>query len=238
VPAEADVLDAAFRNVDSLRKLDAGPHQPQEASADELRASLMRAVAASNDLRRRIERSLHDGAQQQLVALVVNLRLARCLAETDQAALGSRLDDIARDAQRALDDLRQLAWSIYPSLLLDRGLAEALLASASAVDLPTRVDAEGITRHPPDVEAGVYFACLETLHAAAEHVGAGGQATVRVAEDGRLILLDVCVQSTPGSWKGQGLSGVADRVAALGGQLTVASEEGSVRLSAAIPLEQ
>lgn len=178
---------------------------------DALRASLARMAAAGDDLRRQIERSLHDGVQQDLVALGVRLQLARQLAESDQQALLSLLDEIERDARQALDDVRQLAWRIFPALLLDHGLVEALRATVSDVE------AHDVGRYPPEIEAAVYFACVDAKPTA-----------VRLREEDRMLLFELCVDAAQ-------LDGVADRVAAVGGQMTLTYGEGSsVWMSAAV----
>ena len=247
---EGGTLDAARLTVDSLRALDredpamddARPDPSQETSLDELRrevgelrASRARVVAAGDDLRRAVERDLHDGVQQQLVALAVKLQLARH-PDTDPAALQALLDDMGRDVQDALDDVRRLAWSVYPSLLLDRGLADALRAAASEIAVSTGVEAQGIGRYPADIEAAVYFCCLELLNIAAERADPGGRATVRLRQDRCELLLDVCMDL--GQGEGLDLTGAADRVGAVGG-LMVKSEDGrTVCVSAAIPVDR
>ena len=114
--------------------------------------------------RRAFERALHDGVQQQLVALAVNLQLARELCDSDPGAVGPFLEELARDVHAALDDARQLGHDIYPPVLTDHGVAEALRAAG------VRVEGPGVGRHPAAVEAAAYFAC----------VGAG---TVRLWEE-------------------------------------------------------
>ena len=105
--------------------------------------------------RRAIERALHDGIQQHLVALAVNLQLARELCDTDPTAVKDFLDELGRDVHAALDDVRRLGQAIYPPVLTDHGIAEALRATG------VRVDAPGVGRYPAEIEAGVYFACVE-----------------------------------------------------------------------------
>ena len=150
---------------------------------DELRASRARLVAAADAERRQIERDLHDGAQQHLVALAINLQLAQQLVDSDPAATRTLLEELGRDVREALETVRDLAQRVYPPLLVDRGLAEALRAAASAVAVRTRVEAEGIDRYAPAAEATVYFGCLEALRNAERHAGSEAQATVRVWHD-------------------------------------------------------
>ena len=137
---------------------------------DELQASRARIVATADQSRRQIERNLHDGAQQHLVALAVKLGLARQLVDGDREALGTLLEELRADAQTTLTELRELAHGIYPPLLMDRGLPEALRAAANRSALATDVDAE-VGRFPAEVEAAVYFCCLEALQNAGKHAG-------------------------------------------------------------------
>jgi signal transduction histidine kinase len=207
----------------------------------ELRASRARVVAAADAERRRIERELHDGAQQHLIALLVNLQLARQLADDDPAAVKVLLDEIARDVREALEDVRQLAHGIYPPLLLDRGLAQALGALASAAGIPTRVEAAALDRQAPEIEATVYFCCLEALRNAAQHAGAGARASVRAWHEQDSLRFDVIDDGAgfdPGTMQpGAGVAGMGDRLGALGGRLTIHSQPGQgVRVSGTIPV--
>ncbi len=166
-------LDSALqKSLDELRQ-----------QAEELQASRARIVAASDAARRQIERNLHDGAQQHLVALAVNVRLARKLAETDPEASLEILDQLGSGLQNAVQELRALAHGIYPPLLVDRGIEEALRSAAGRAALPAEVEASGLSRQPPEVEAAVYFCCLEALQNAGKHAGDGASVTVRVWEE-------------------------------------------------------
>ncbi|HEX2738201.1 MAG TPA: histidine kinase, partial [Acidimicrobiia bacterium] len=156
--------------------------------ADELRASRARIVEATDTERRRIERDLHDGAQQHLVALAVGVRLARQIADTDPEQAKAMLDQLGADLQEAVQELRNLAHGIYPPLLMDRGLPDALRAAAGRAALSTEVEADGIGRYPQAVEAAVYFCCLEALQNAGKHAGEHAHATVTVREvEGALV---------------------------------------------------
>ena len=189
-------------------------------------ASPARLVAAADADRRRIERALHDGIQQDLVALAVNLQLARELCRRDPAAVDSFLEEIAGDVHAALDGVRELAQVIYPRVLIDHGIAEALRAAAWAAEVPARIDAAGLGRYAPEVESTVYFCCAAALEDA-------GPATVRVwHEDGWLAFEVVCEQ------QGRDLSSMRDRLGALGGRLTIGSDAGGrTRVSGTVPLE-
>ena len=211
------------------------------SEVEELRASRARVVASADAERRRIERDLHDGPQQHLVALAVNLELARQLADSDPAAAKALLEDLGRDVRDALEDVRELASRIYPPLLLDRGLADALKAAASLAGLPTRVEAAALERYGPEVETTVYFCCLEGLQNATEHAGAGARAIVRVWHEPRALLFEIVDDG--GGFEpraepaGAGLTTMSDRLGALDGRLTVTSEPGrGTRVCGRIPL--
>jgi signal transduction histidine kinase len=178
------------------------------AEMDELRASLARVVAGADEERRRIERDLHDGAQQHLVAIAVNAQLARTLAESDVEAALAVLDEIGRDARAALEAVRELAAVIFPPLLVDRGLAEALRAAASARG--GRAEVGPLARHPAAFEAAAYFCAVDAL----AELPSGVRLVAREA-DGRLELELAC----PDGVGLPPLLGLRDRVAALGGRI-------------------
>jgi signal transduction histidine kinase len=196
---------------------------------EELRSSRRRLVTAQDDERRKIERNLHDGAQQQLVALAVQLKLARTMVDRDPAKAGQLLDTLQRSATNALEDLRDLARGIYPPLLADKGLAVALEAQARKALVPVTIDADGVGRFPADVESAVYFSCLEALQNVAKYADAAtaritlsdgsGELRFEIRDDGRGF--DAMAMSF-----GTGLQGIADRLAALGGELVVTSAPG------------
>jgi hypothetical protein len=134
------------------------------------------------------ERNLHDGAQQHLVALAVNLRLARRLVETDAETSAETLDQLCAGLQDGVHELRSLANGIYPPLLVDRGIAEALRSAADRAVLPTEVETDGLKRCSPQAEAAVYFCCMEALRNAAKHAGEGATVTLPVwAQPGALV---------------------------------------------------
>ena len=130
---------------------------------EELRASRQRLVAAQDEERRRLERNLHDGAQQNLVALKVKLGLAEMFVDKDPARAKATLAELKADTDEALETLRDLARGIYPPLLADKGLYAALESQARKATIPVEVQADDIDRYPQDVEAAVYFCCLEAL---------------------------------------------------------------------------
>ena len=198
------------------------------ATITELTASRRRLVGAQDAERRKIERNLHDGAQQQLVALSIQLGLLEESAG-DPGPVRQLAPQLKSAVRAALNDLRDLARGIYPPLLAEQGLAAALLGQVRKVPLPVSVEAEGIGRYPQDTESTVYFCALEALqnvakYAAASQVtvglsGVGGGLQFRVTDDGAGF--------DPGlTRKGTGLQGMADRLAALGGTLHVHSQPG------------
>jgi len=196
--------------------------------ADELRASRARIVQAGDAQRRSIERDLHDGAQQHLVALAVSVRLARQLADKDPEQAQAMLDQIGTDLQDAVQELRNLAHGIYPPLLADRGLTEALSAAAGRAALPTDVEADGVGRYDQPIEAAVYFCCLEALQNAGKHAGDGAHATINVSEDEGALLFVVAddgagFDMATGAHRGHGFVNMADRVGAIGGTISVES---------------
>ena len=197
---------------------------------EELRASQRRIVTAQDRERRRLERNIHDGSQQQLVALSVKTRLARELTGRDPGKAAEMLTQIDAEIQTALDDLRDLARGIYPPLLIDEGLGAALDAQARRSAVPTTVRADGLGRYAPEVEAAVYFSCLEALQNVAKYAEASsarvvlaqsnGHLTFEVVDDGRGF--DPAAERT-----GTGLQGIADRLGALHGEVTIRSEPGA-----------
>jgi signal transduction histidine kinase len=199
------------------------------ALIEDLRASRQRLVAAADEARRRLERNLHDGAQQQLVALRITLQLARQLAADAPGEADALLAQTEQAAQDALEELRDLARGIYPPLLADLGLPAALAAQARKAPLPVTVQADGIGRYPQDVEAAVYFCVLEALQNVTKYAHASA-AVVTVGHDGGWLAFTVSddgrgfdpVAAPPGT----GVQGMADRLAALGGTLHVSSAPG------------
>jgi signal transduction histidine kinase len=200
------------------------------ALLEDLRASRKRIVTAQDERARALERNIHDGAQQQLVALTVKLRLAQGLVETDPARAAAMLDDLRGETQAALEDLRDLARGIYPPLLADKGLHDAVEAQARKSGLPVRVSADGIERYPQDVEAAVYFCALEAMQNAAKYASASS-VSIRLSQaEGWLELAiedDGAGFDPAATARGSGLQNMADRLEALGGSLEVRSTVGS-----------
>lgn len=194
---------------------------------EDLSASRARIVAAADHSRRQIERDLHDGAQQHLVALAVKLGLARQLLDADPATVATLLEELRGDAQATLTSLRELAHGIYPPLLMDRGLSEALRAAANRAVLPTDVLAD-VGRYDSDVEAAVYFCCLEAMQNAGKHAGEGARMSVTVTASESELCFEVAddgagFDATDAARTGHGFVNMADRLGAIGGSLDVDS---------------
>ncbi len=209
--------------------------------AEELRASRARIVAAADQSRRQIERNLHDGAQQHLVALAVKLGLARQVIDADPAAAASLLEELRGDAQATLTQLRELAHGIYPPLLMDRGLPEALRAAANRAVLHTEVVAD-VGRYASETEAAVYFCCLEAMQNAGKHAGESARVSISVAETEGELRFEVAddgagFDTDRGAAQGHGFVNMGDRLGAIGGSLTIDSAIGSgTRIIGTIPL--
>jgi signal transduction histidine kinase len=220
-----------------------GSHDDLHLQIAELRASRARVVAASDAARRRIERDLHDGAQQHLVALAVKIQLARQLAESDSGAGLALLDEMREDVHEALDGVRALAQEIYPPLLLDRGLRDALAAAGAKAEVSTRVEAAALDRYPPEIEATAYFCCAELLACVPADAATDVTAVVRAwSAQGQLRFE---VEFAPDRDDGDGvlsratLDALRDRLGAVDGELRVASEAGGRRrVAGTIPLER
>jgi signal transduction histidine kinase len=197
------------------------------AKVHELRASRARIVESGDVARRRLERDLHDGAQQQLVSLALTLRTARSRLDRDPAAARELLDAAAEELDTAIRELRELARGIHPAVLSDRGLGAALDALAQRVPLPVEIVAAPAGRLPAPVEAAAYFVVAEALTNVARYAGAT-HARVSVTHAAGRVLVEVADDGTGGAdpANGSGLRGLADRVAALDGRLDVESPPG------------
>ena len=236
----AQQVGLALRNVRLDSQLQASLDEIRRQT-EQLRASRARVVSVGDAERRRIERDLHDGAQQQLVALSVNLRLAQELAGSDPAEATILLEQLGTDVEAALEELRELAHGIYPPFLAERGLAEALSVVAARAPLRTRLEATGIGRYPPEVEATVYFCCLEALQNAGKHAGEAASATIRVREGEGGLLFEVADDGAgfdpAAEMHGAGLANMTDRLGAIGGSLRIESSPGEgARIAGAIPV--
>jgi signal transduction histidine kinase len=218
------LINLEARQVDVLRELDR-----LRVEIAGLRASRNRLALAHDAERRRIERDLHSGVQQHLVALAANLQLAAGLLDADTAAAKTLLEEMGRDVQQALDETGKLAHRIYPPLLEAGGLAAALRSAAVSANAPTRIDVEAGATYPPEVAAAVYFSCLEVL----EHASPGAPAAVTVRDEGETLAFEVVADCAKADAE---LLQLHDRVEALGGRLTIRSEsDGRTRVGGSLP---
>ena len=207
----------------------AGPVLRNVRLIDDLRASRQRLVVAQDEERRKIERNLHDGAQQQLVALAVQLKLLEQTAGKDPDRDRQLAAKLGSQASAALEDLRDLARGIYPPLLADQGLAAALESQSQKAAVPTEVDADSVARYAREIESTVYFCVLEALNNIAKYAHATSARITLGQQDGHLMFEvhddgdGFDVNEARG---GTGLQGMADRLNAVGGSLTVVSSPG------------
>jgi signal transduction histidine kinase len=239
-----DELGRLYEQLESQAAELAGWNRTLEARVDEqtreLRASRTRVVLAADAERRRIERDLHDGAQQHLIGLALQIRLAGELAESDPAQARELIDSLDREIEAAIDELRDLAHGIYPPLLQDRGLADALAAATLRSPIAAAVEADGLGRYPADVEATAYFCCVEALQNAAKHAGEGATVTISLHANGDLFFVVADTGqgfATDGAKAGAGITNMRDRVGALGGTLQIDSTRGrGTTVRGSIPL--
>jgi signal transduction histidine kinase len=212
-----------------------------QARIDDLRASRRRLVQAQDTERQRIERNLHDGAQQQLVALNVQLTLLEDAAD-QPGEVREITGELRAGLRAALDDLRALARGIYPPLLADQGLSAALHAQAGKAPLPVEIEADGIGRYPREAEAAAYFCILEALQNVAKYARASRATVTLSCPDGQLgftVTDDGDGFDTAKVTHGSGLQGMADRLAAVGGTLRVDSTPGSgTTVSGTLPVAE
>jgi signal transduction histidine kinase len=204
----------------------------------ELRASRARLVGATDEVRRKLERDLHDGAQQHLIGVAIRLGLLDRLIDRQPEKARALAIGISTELQDTITELRDLAHGIYPSLLYEKGLAEALTAAAHRSPYPVVIDVPDTQRFRADIEAAVYFMCLEAMQNCAKHAPAA-EMTIRVHSNQGLhanITDDGPGFDTTMATGGQGLTNMSDRIGAVGGHLTVTSTPGSgTRIVAFVP---
>src|SRR6185312_13193344 len=208
--------------------------------AAQLAASSKRLITAADEERRRLERDLHDGAQQHLVALAVLLQLAR-RAEGDQHQ--PLLIEASGLLENAIAEIRSLALGIYPPLLISGGLAEALPAVAARAPVPVKINLQGLRRYPVSIEAALYFCCSEALQNAAKHGGPGTTVTVTAQADDRMLTLTISDtgRGFDPATEGNGLTNMTDRLSAIGGHLAIHTAPGRgtrVTASIATPVQE
>jgi signal transduction histidine kinase len=212
-----------------------------EGTAAELRASRQRIVAAQDAERRRLERDIHDGAQQHLVALAVKLRMARTFAERDPERAAPALADVQSLIGGALETLRDLSRGIYPPALTEKGVAAALRAQGRVGGTRVSVACEGVARLDATLEAAIYFCCLEAIQNAAKHGAA--KCSVRIERANGTVAFSV-TDDGPGfdprtAQRGSGLQNMADRIAAAGGRFAIESTPGAgTTIKGALPFRE
>ena len=235
-PTFLDVARASVLKALEVERLSA----ELRSSLRELSESRARIMAGADRERQRIERDLHDGAQQSLVAVRIRLELAGELLRESPAGAEQLLRNLSRDVDDALDQVRSLARGVYPSLLSDRGLGEALRSAARRSPVRITVDADGVGRQSPMVEAAVYFCCLEAIQNAMKHASGVGTIAVslavngdlhfEVSDDGSGFEKDLVTSSA-------GLTNMSDRLAAVGGALMIRTAPGmGTCVSGTVPL--
>jgi signal transduction histidine kinase len=202
-----------------------------EVAAREAGLSRARIAASAERERRRIERDLHDGAQQRLVALRIELELAEELVRRDPALGIGRLRELEGEVDEALEELRSLAHGIYPPLLADRGLVEMLRSVAVRFTIPLDVGARGVERYEPEIESAVYFCIVEALQNVLKHAPTAHRVWVRLdgrpGVDVRFRVRDDGSGTADGTVvAGAGMTNMRDRLAAVGGDVTVSSTPG------------
>lgn len=200
--------------------------------AEELRASRARVVAATDRERRRMERDLHDGTQQRLVAMGLKLSMIReqCLRDPERAALA--VGNLRHDVREAQAELRRLTQGMFPQVLTEHGLVAALQSAADRLPNTVTMSLAGVSRYPPEVEAAVYFCCVEALQNVAKHAGHEAVAHVRLRDgDDGVLFFEVADDGRgfdPGTVRGgSGLENLADRLGAAGGTIEVTSARGA-----------
>jgi signal transduction histidine kinase len=211
-------------------------------SLDQLDDSRKRMARSADVERARIERDLHDGAQQRLIALRINLSLAQEVLTTDPAAASAALDELGADVDLALEELRSLGHGVYPSLLSDRGPADALRRALAESPTPGHLRATGVTRQSKEIESAVYFACREAIQNALKHAptASGVWVTLRQSDVLRFEVRDDGAGFVPRGINGNGNGGLRnmrDRLETVGGRLTIDSAPGhGTRIGGVVPL--
>ena len=211
-----------------------------DASLETVRESRQRIQASADEERRRIERDLHDGTQERLVALRLHLdRVADVLSDDPELAL-QRLHDLGHEVDQAIEEVRGLARGIYPALLTDEGLAYALNAAARRAPVLATLHVENVSRYPKAIESAVYFTCLEALQNAYKHAGSEATVAIALVDDGELHfeVRDNGTGFAATSRPGTGLMGMEDRISAVRGHLTIDSSPGrGTRVAGRVPIQ-
>lgn len=204
-------------------------------NAAALQSSRARLITAADEDRRRLERDLHDGAQQHLVALAVLIQLART-AEPDRHQ--PLLAEATGLVDTAIAEIRRLAHGIYPPLLVSGGLAQALPSVAAQAPVPTELNLDGLVRYPASIETALYFCCSEALQNAAKHGGPGTTVTITAQADAQMLTLTISDtgRGFDRATIGIGLTNMTDRLSAIGGNLMIDTAPGrGTRVTAVVP---
>jgi signal transduction histidine kinase len=209
---------------------------------DELAASRRRIVTAQDDERHRLERDLHDGAQQHLIALKLKLGLAKRSGNDDPRQVQALIDSLLDETDEAIETLRELARGLYPPVLTDSGLIAALQPVARRSPLPTQIEAGSVRRYAAEIEAAAYFVCLEALQNVAKHARASQVVIALTEQDGQLVFSVTDNGRGADLTKvrmGAGIQNMVDRLAALGGSLDVRSApDGGTTVSGRLPIRE
>jgi PAS domain S-box-containing protein len=234
-------MDGAIFDITERRAAEekARRHDIEQARTEQLQASRARIVEAADAARRRIERDLHDGAQQRLVTLGLDVRVARSRVEEDPDSAGPFLDRLGDELTAASAELRELARGIHPAVLTERGLAPAISALAARAPVPVECLGVPADRLPARAEATAYFTVAEALTNVAKYAQAS-HATVRMERDNGALSIEIADDGVGGARPdvGSGLTGLADRVSAVDGLLTVESPPGAgTVVRAVLPLD-
>jgi signal transduction histidine kinase len=203
-------------------------------NAAALQTSRARLITAADEERRRLERDLHDGAQQHLVALAVLIQLARTAGHDRYQPL---LTEASGLLETAIAEIRRLAHGIYPPLLVSGGLAQALPAVAAHAPIPTQLNLQGLGRYPASIETALYFCCSEALQNAAKHGGPGTAVAITAHADDRTLTLTISDtgRGFDPATIGTGLTNMTDRLSAIGGHLAIDTAPGrGTRVTAAV----
>jgi signal transduction histidine kinase len=249
-PAVALVHDPALRDdeelLDAVRSLVHASLEHERlaeglaTSRSELEDSRERIARVADAERSRIERDLHDGAQQRLIMLRIKLSLAEELLRSDPSAGADAVHELGDEIDLAVEDLRSLAHGVYPSLLSDRGITDALRGAFLDSPLPVHLDAGAVTRHPVEIETAVYFVCIEAVQNAIKHASGATGVWIRMRQGGVLdveIVDDGPGFTLPSGPKG-GLRNMRDRVDAVGGRLVVDAAPGrGTRIAFTVPVD-
>jgi signal transduction histidine kinase len=209
-------------------------------SLDELEVSRKRIARAADLERSRIERDLHDGAQQRLIGLRIKLSVAEDLARSDPGAGIEAMRELGDEVEVALDELRSLAHGVYPAVLSDRGLADALRSWLGTAPVVVRLSLRGVTRHPAEIETAVYYTCMEAVQNAIKHAVSGGGVWITLRQDEALFfeVRDEGVGFEPLAGESNGgLRNMRDRIEAVGGRLIIDTAPGrGTRVRGTVPV--